>query len=135
MPRQIYVNLPVKNLQASIAFFTKLGFTFNAQYTDETATCMIISDTIFAMLLTHEKFKSFIQTEIADAKKVTEVINCLSIESRAAVDDMVQKAVAGGGNTHNEPKDHGFMYIHGFKDLDGHIWELVYLDPNAAPAC
>lgn len=133
MPRQIYVNLPVKNLQASIDFFTRLGFTFNPQFTDETATCMIISDTIFAMLLTHEKFKSFITTEISDAKKVTEVINCLSIESRAAVDDMVQKAVAAGGNPHNEPQDHGFMYIHGFQDLDGHIWEIVHLDPNWVP--
>ncbi len=130
MPRQIYVNLPVKNLKASIDFFTKLGFTFNAQYTDETATCMIISDTIYAMLLTHEKFKSFISTEIADAKKVTEVINCISLETRAAVDEMVQKAIAGGGHKHNEPIDHGFMYIHGFQDLDGHLWELIYLVPT-----
>lgn len=130
MARQIYINLPVKNLPASIEFFTRLGFSFNADYTDDTATCMIISDTIYAMLLTHEKFKSFISTEIADAKQVTEVINCLAIESRAAVDDMVQKAVAGGGSLHNEPKDHGFMYIHGFRDLDGHTWELVHLAPS-----
>lgn len=130
MPRQIYVNLPVKNLQASIDFFTKLGFTFNAQFTDETATCMIISDTIYAMLLTHQKFKSFISTEIADAQKVTEVINCISLETRAAVDEMVQKAIAGGGRMHNAAIDHGFMYIHGFQDLDGHLWELIYLVPN-----
>lgn len=133
MARQIYVNLPVKDLRASVDFFTKLGFTFNAQFTDETGTCMIISDTIFAMLLTHEKFKSFTPSAICDAKHSNEVILCISIETRAAVDDMIRKAVAAGGNTYNEPQDHGFMYAHGFQDLDGHIWEVVYLDSTALP--
>ena len=128
MPRQIYVNLPVKDLPASIAFFTSLGFTFNAQYTDETATCMIVSDDIFVMLLTHPKFQSFTPHPIADAKQATEVLLCISLETRAAVDDMVRKAVAGGGLPHNDAIDHGFMYIHGFHDLDGHIWELAHLN-------
>lgn len=131
MSTQIFVNLPVKNLQQSIAFFTKLGFQFNPQFTDETATCMIVSENIFVMLLTHEKFKTFTPNAICDATKSTEVLTCLSMESRAAVDDRVRKAIAAGGKTYNEPQDHGFMYAHGFQDLDGHIWELVYMEPSA----
>jgi predicted lactoylglutathione lyase len=131
MSTQIFVNLPVKNLQQSIAFFTQLGFQFNPQFTDETATCMIVSENIFVMLLTHEKFKTFTPNAICDATKSTEVLTCLSMESRAAVDDRVRKAIAAGGKTYNEPQDHGFMYAHGFQDLDGHIWELVYMEPSA----
>jgi uncharacterized protein len=127
---KIFVNLPVKNLNNSVEFFTKLGFAFNQRFTDETATCMVVTDDIFVMLLTEEKFKAFTPKEICDAKKYTEVLVCLSLESRAAVDQMVRKAVAAGGATYNEPKDHGFMYGHGFQDLDGHIWELIFMEPS-----
>jgi predicted lactoylglutathione lyase len=131
MASKIFVNLPVKNLNKSIEFFTKLGYKFNQQFTDETATCMIVTDDIFVMLLTEEKFKTFTHKEICDAKKYTEVLVCLSLDSRAKVDEMVRKAVAAGGATYNEPQDHGFMYGHGFQDLDGHIWELIYMEPGA----
>jgi len=132
MATKIFVNLPVKDLKASIEFFTKLGYTFNPQFTDETATCMIISEDIYAMLLTHEKFKVFTPKEICDATKSSEVLICLSCESREQVDEMVGKAVAAGGTTYNQPQDHGFMYGHGYQDLDGHIWELMWMDPSAA---
>ncbi len=131
MATKIFVNLPVKNLNNSIEFFTKLGYKFNQQFTDETATCMIVTDDIFVMLLTEEKFKTFTPKEICDAKKATEVLVCFSLESREQVDEMVRKAVAAGGTTYNDPQDHGFMYAHGFQDLDGHIWELVYMEPSA----
>lgn len=131
MSTQIFVNLPVKNLNQSIEFFNQLGFQFNPQFTDETATCMIVSDDIFVMLLTHEKFKTFTPNAICDATKSTEVLVCLSEGSREAVDDRVRKAIAAGGTTYSEPQDHGFMYGHGFQDLDGHIWELMYMEPNA----
>lgn len=131
MSIQIFVNLPVKNLKQSIEFFTQLGFQFNPQFTDETATCMIVSENSFVMLLTYEKFKTFTPNAICDATKSTEVLTCLSVESRAKVDEMVREAVAAGGTTYNEPQDHGFMYGHGFQDLDGHIWELVYMEPSA----
>jgi predicted lactoylglutathione lyase len=131
MPTKIFVNLAVKNLDRAVEFFTKLGFTFNPQFTDETATCMIVSEDIFVMLLTEAKFKTFTPKEICDARKSTEVLVCLTSDSRGNVDDMVRKAVAAGGTTYNEPQDHGFMYGHGFQDLDGHIWELVYMEPSA----
>jgi predicted lactoylglutathione lyase len=129
MPRMIFVNLPVKDLDKSMTFFKALGFSFNAQFTDETAACMVISETIFAMLLTHEKFAGFAPHPIADARATTEVLNALSCESRAEVDDMVAAAVAAGGRTYNAPQDHGFMYGHGFQDLDGHVWEVFWMDP------
>jgi uncharacterized protein len=131
MASKIFVNLPVKNLNKSIEFFTKLGFGFNPKFTDETATCMIVTDDIFVMLLTEAKFKTFTPKEICDTKKYTEALVCLSLESRAKVDEMVRKAVAAGGTTYNEAVDYGFMYGHGFQDLDGHIWELIYMEPNA----
>jgi uncharacterized protein len=130
MATKIFVNLPVKNLNKSIEFFSQLGFRFNQQFTDETATCMIVTDDIFAMLLTEEKFKTFTPKEICDAKKYSEVLVALSYDSRSDVDDMVRKAIAAGGSTYNEPQDHGFMYAHGFQDLDGHIWEIFYMDPS-----
>ncbi len=132
MPTKIFVNLPVKDLGKSIEFFKKLGFSFNAQFTDETASCMVVSDDIYVMLLTHEKFKTFTPKEICDAKKSTEVLVCLSCESRANVDELVRKAVAAGGTTYNDPQDHGFMYGHGFQDPDGHIWELIYMESTPA---
>jgi uncharacterized protein len=131
MATKIFVNLPVKNLQQSVEFFTTLGFTFNPQFTDETATCMIVAEDIFVMLLTEAKFKTFTPKAICDATQSTEVLVCLALESRAAVDAMVRQAVAAGGTTYNEPQDHGFMYGHGFQDLDGHIWELIYMEPSA----
>jgi len=131
MATKIFVNLPVSSLKKSMEFFTSLGFKFNAQFTDETAACMVVSDDIFVMLLTKPKFKSFTPKEICDATKSTEVLVCLSTESRQQVDELVRKAVAAGGKRHQEPQDHGFMYGHGFQDLDGHIWELAYMEPGA----
>jgi hypothetical protein len=130
MTTQIFVNLPVADLQASIAFFTRLGFGFNPQFTDDTATCMIVSDSIFVMLLTHAKFQTFTPRPISDARTATEVLICLSRDSRAAVDAMVREAVAAGGATYSDPQNHGFMYSHGFQDPDGHIWELVHMQPT-----
>lgn len=134
MARKIFVNLPIKNLAASTAFFTKLGFTFNAQFTDENATCMVVSDDIFVMLLVEPFFSNFIDKPIADAKAVTEVILALSAESRAEVDDIVGKAVAAGGRESQDPRDHGWMYQRSFEDLDGHQWELAYMDEAALTA-
>ena len=131
MSRQIFVNLPVKDLQKSMAYFNRLGFTFNPQFTDETAACMVISEAIYAMLLTHAKFKEFTSKEISDATKSTEVLVCLSCESRAEVDKLADEALAGGGQTAHEPMEYGFMYGRSFHDLDGHIWELIWMDPNA----
>lgn len=134
MATKIFVNLPVKSLQKSVDFFTQLGFSFDPQCTDETATGMIVSDDIFVMLLTHEKFKTFTPNPICDATKNTEILVCLSAESREAVDEMVRKAVAAGGATFKEPQDYGVMYGHGFQDLDGHIWEIMFMEPNAVSA-
>jgi len=131
MATKIFVNLPVKNLDKSINFFTELGFGFNPQYTDATATCMIVADDIFVMLLTEEKFRTFTPKQICDTTKSTEVLVCLSAQSRENVDDMVRKAIAAGGSTHSEPQDHGFMYGHGFQDLDGHNWELMFMETGA----
>jgi predicted lactoylglutathione lyase len=131
MATKIFVNLPVKNLNRSIEFFSRLGFTFNQQFTDETATCMIVGEDIFVMLLTEAKFQTFTPKVICDATKNTEVLVALSCDNHAQVDDLVHKAVAAGGSTYNDPKDHGFMYGHGFQDLDGHIWELFYMEPSA----
>ena len=133
MATQIFVNLPVKDLNKSVEFFTQLGYTFNPQFTDENATCMIVSDTIYVMLLVEPFFKSFIKKEIADASKSTEAIICLSAETREQVDEMVSKAFAAGATVHNDKQDQGFMYGHGFQDLDGHLWEYMYMDPNAIP--
>lgn len=132
MPRQIYVNLPVKNLASSVDFFTSLGFSFELRFTDATATCMVVGQEIFVMLLTEEKFRTFTPKAICDATKNTEVLICLSCESREEVNSLVRKAVEAGGSTYSEPQDHGFMYGHGFQDLDGHIWELMYMEPQGA---
>lgn len=131
MATQIFVNLPVSNLPASIEFFRKLGFIFNLQFTDDTAACMVVSEKIYVMLLTHEKFQLFTPNPISDANKATEVLICLSQPSRAAVDALVRKAIAAGGNTYNQPQEHCNMYGHGFQDLDGHIWELMFMDESA----
>ena len=133
MASQIYVNLPVKDLDRSVAFFTKLGYTFNPQFTNENATCMIVGENIFVMLLVEKFFKTFTPNAICDATKSTEVIVCLSAESREKIDETVRTAVAAGGRIYKEAQDHGFMYGHGFQDPDGHIWELVYMQPRATP--
>jgi predicted lactoylglutathione lyase len=132
MAKQIFVNLPVKNLDKSIGFFTKLGYTFNPKFTDENATCMIVGDNIFVMLMVEKYFKTFTPRPVADAKAATEVIIALSMDSREKVDEHVRTAVAAGGATLSEAKDHGFMYQHGFQDLDGHLWEVFYMDPKFA---
>lgn len=127
---QIYVNLPIKDLKRSVEFFTKLGFTFNAEFTNDKATCMIVGENIYAMLLTESFFQTFTGKPVADATKTTEVINCIALESEKAVDSMVKAAVAAGGAAPRPATDHGFMYQHGFEDIDGHIWELVYMRPT-----
>ena len=133
MARQIFVNLPIKDMARSQAFFRKLGFEFNPQFTNEQGACMVVSDTIYVMLLVEPFFQTFIKKPISDARKATEVLVCLSCESRSEVDELVRKALAAGATAPNAPQDHGFMYGHGFEDLDGHVWELVWMDPNAAP--
>ena len=134
MHKQIFVNLPVDDLPKSMAFFSALGLSFNKQFTNDSGACLVIGENIHAMLLVKPFFKGFTGKPIADAKATTECLVCLSCESRAEVDALVAKAVAAGGTAPRAPQDHGFMYGHGFEDLDGHIWELVYMDPNAAGA-
>ena len=133
MATKIFVNLPVRDLQRSIDFFSKLGFTFNPQFTDDKATCMIIGENIFAMLLVEERFKDFTRKPISDASKTTEVLIALDAESREKVDEMVKKAVDAGGSVYAEPQDHGWMYGHSFADPDGHQWEILYMDESAIP--
>lgn len=132
MSRQIYVNLPVKDLNKSVAFFTRLGFKFNPQFTDENATCMIVGENIFVMLLVEKFFQTFTSKTITDARKNTEVLMGISCASRAEVDELVRSALAAGGTAPKEPQDLGFMYGHDFEDLDGHIWEPFYMEPDAA---
>jgi predicted lactoylglutathione lyase len=129
MSNQIFVNLPVKDLARSVGFFGKLGFTFDPRFTDQNATCMIVGESIFAMLLVEPFFATFTPKPVADATKSTEVLVALSLDSRAAVDRIVEDALAAGAKRYCEPKDHGFMYQWGFEDLDGHIWEYFWMDP------
>ncbi len=131
MNTKIFVNLPVNDLGKSMGFFKKLGFSYNPQFTNETAACMVVSEDIFVMLLTEAKFKEFTPKAICDATRSSEVLVCLTCESRPKVDEMVRGAVSAGGTTYNASKDYGFMYQHGFQDLDGHIWELIYMEPDA----
>lgn len=131
MPKQIFVNLPVKDLNKTIDFFTKLGFGFNPKFTDENATCMIIGENIFAMLLVEKFFKTFIpKKEISDPKKHTEVLVALSFERRAKVDEIIKKAVAAGGKEYRCTQDSGWMYGRAFEDPDGHIWEIFHMDES-----
>lgn len=132
MSRMIFVNLPVSDLARSMEFFTKLGFTFNPQFTDENAACMVIDDNIFAMLLVQPFFESFTKRETANGLKSKEVIVALSASSRQEVDDLVDNALAAGAHQANETDDQGFMYTRSFNDLDGHMWETVYMDMEAA---
>ena len=131
MATNIFINLPVKDLEKSKNFFSKLGYSFNPQFTDEKAACMVISETIYAMLLTEPFFKGFIPDRvIADANQTKEVIVALSAESKEQVDDLTDKAIAAGAKQFREPEDHGFMYGRSFEDLDGHVWEIVWMDPG-----
>jgi len=134
MATKIFINLPVKDLNKSVEFFTHLGYTFNPQFTDENATCMIIGEDIFVMLLVQPFFKSFTKKEIPDTAKNAQVILSLSAESKDEVDEKVRKAIEAGGTAPNEKQDHGWMYQHGFADLDGHLWEIAYMDMSAFPA-
>jgi predicted lactoylglutathione lyase len=129
---QIFVNLPVQDLPRSVEFFGKLGYRFDPRFTDPNATCMIIGDGIFAMLLVEPYLRTFTPKPIADARRNTEAIVALSHESRDEVDRIVNDALAGGARRYSEPKDHGFMYQWGFEDLDGHLWEHFWMDPAAA---
>jgi predicted lactoylglutathione lyase len=134
MHKQIFVNLAVEDLQKSRAFFGELGFSFNPKFSNDQAACMVISENIYAMLLVKPFFQTFTTKTIIDPKQQVEAITCLSCESRAEVDEIVAKAVRAGGKTPRPPQDYGFMYSHGFDDIDGHTWEFVYMDPNAAGA-
>ncbi len=134
MFRQIFVNLPIKDMARSQAFFKSLGLNFNPQFTNEQGACLEVGENIFAMLLVEPFFQGFTKLPICDAKKATEVLVALSVDSRAQVDEVVAKAVAAGATTPNAPMDHGFMYQHGFADLDGHQWEVFWMDMSAAPA-
>jgi uncharacterized protein len=134
MARKIFVNLPIKNLQRTVEFFTGLGFAFDPRFTNENATCMIINDDASVMLLVEDFFKTFIKKPIADTTARTEVIVAVSADSRAAVDKLADKALKTGGREAKEPMDQGFMYVRSFYDLDGHHWEVAWMDPSAVPA-
>ncbi|MGW4540152.1 VOC family protein [Streptomyces chartreusis] len=129
--QMIFVNLPVNDLDASKKFFTGLGYSINAQFSDENAASVVISDTIVAMLLTKPFYSTFTKKEIADATTTSEVLICLSAENRDKVDELVEKAVAAGGTASDKVQDMGFMYGRAFDDLDGHTWEVVWMDPSA----
>jgi predicted lactoylglutathione lyase len=129
--QMIFVNLPVNDLDASKKFFTELGYTINPQFSDEKAASVVISDTIFAMLLTKPFYSTFTKKEIADATTTSEVLVCLSAESREKVDELVDRAIAAGGTESGPTQDHGFMYGRSFDDLDGHTWEVMWMDPAA----
>lgn len=134
MSTQIFVNLPVKSLHRSTAFFKQLGYSFDPKFTDENATCMIVGDDIFVMLLVEPFFQTFTSKPIIDAYKGTEAIVCVSVDSRAKVDSLVDKAIAAGASASGGSKDFGFMYGRGYQDLDGHLWEVIHMDPNAPGA-
>ncbi len=129
MPSNIFVNLPVRDLQAAKRFFGALGFTFNAQFTDDTAAALVIDENIYFMLLTHEKFNEFATLPIADAKVTTQALYAISRESREAVDALVDAALAAGASEPRPASDYGFMYTRSFADLDGHVWEFLWMDP------
>ena len=130
--RKIFVNLPVRDLKRSVAFFTKLGFSFNPKFTDENATCMIVNDEAYVMLLVEPFFRTFTKRQICDTTTHTEGLLALSLGSRAEVDQLVKTAVAAGGSHAVDPQDHGFMYGWSFYDPDGHHWEVFWMDPKEA---
>ena len=127
MSKQVFINLPVADLPSSLAFFKALGFPHNPQFSDDAGACVVVSDTILVMLLTHPRFRSFTPKDICDTSKAVEVLLTLGCESREEVDGLVAKAVAAGGATYDKPEDYGFMYTHSFVDPDGHGWGLVHM--------
>jgi predicted lactoylglutathione lyase len=129
-PRKIFVNLAVRDLKRSMDFFAKLGFSFNPQFTDDKAACMVISEEAFVMLLSETFFKTFTKRPLCDTTKYTEGLFALACSSRAEVDEMVKTAIAAGGTHAANPQDHGFMYGWSFYDLDGHHWEVIWMDPK-----
>ncbi|MFC4493158.1 VOC family protein [Streptomyces ovatisporus] len=131
MSTKIFVNLPVQDLAKSKDFFTQLGYSFDPQFSDENAACLVISDDIFAMLLVEPFFKSFTKKDVADSRTSTETMIALSAGGRAEVDELADKALAAGGRPAGDPQDHGFMYSRSFYDLDEHHWEFVWMDPAA----
>ncbi|WP_336517829.1 VOC family protein [Pollutibacter soli] len=133
MASKIFLNLPVANLERSIEFFTHLGFRFNPQFTDDKATCMVISEQIYVMLLTGERFRDFTTKEICDTETFAEMIVAIDAENREAVDETVDKAMAAGGLESSATQDYGWMYVRSFQDLDGHLWEVLYIDESAVP--
>lgn len=130
MQTQVFINLCVADLPKSMEFFKTLGLSFNSQFTNEEAACLQISDTIFAMLITPARFKDFTKKEVADAKKSTEVLLALSCDSKEKVNELADKALSAGGQPARDPEDHGFMFARAIEDLDGHIWEFFWMDPN-----
>ena len=130
-PRKIFVNLAVRDLKRSMEFFTKLGFEFNPQFTDDKAACMVLSEEGYVMLLGEPFFRTFTKRELCDTSRQTEAMLALSCTSRAEVDELVKKAIAAGGKHAMDPQDHGFMYGWSFYDLDGHHWEVLWMDPKA----
>lgn len=135
MGKLIFINLPVTDLKRSMAFYQAVGAVNNPRFTDDTAACMVFSDTIHAMLLTHDKWRQFTSKPIVDAHASAQVLLCLSEDSRAGVTTVVEKAVSAGGQADPTPvQDFGFMYGRSFEDPDGHIWEVMWMDPDAAPA-
>ncbi len=130
--RKVFINLPVQNLAKSREFFSKLGFSYNLKFTDDKAACMVLSEEGYVMLLSVPFFKTFMKKEVCDTSAHTEAIIALSCTGRAEVDDLVNKAIAAGGEHAMEPQDHGFMYSWSFRDLDGHHWEVFWMDPEMA---
>ncbi|MEP6929949.1 MAG: VOC family protein [Flavobacterium sp.] len=134
MKTKIFLNLPVKDLKRSMAFFTELGFTFNLKFTDDKAACLEIGENIFAMLITEEVFKTFTQKQICDTATTTEVLMALSVESREKVEEMIASVERAGGKEYMEARDYGWMYQKAFLDLDGHHWEIFFMDESQVPS-
>jgi predicted lactoylglutathione lyase len=134
MATQIFLNLPVQDLKRSVDFFTALGFTFNPDFTDENATCMVVNDDAYVMLLVEAYFKTFTAKDVASTKGSAEAIIAYSVDSREAVDEAVRTALANGGSASQDPQDYGFMYNHSFQDPDGHLGEVLWMDPAGPPA-
>src|ERR1051325_11313752 len=131
MSREIFINLPVRDLPQSMEFFSTLGFTFNPQFTDHKAACMVVSEKAYVMLLSQPFFRGFTKNEICDTSRATETLLDVSCTSRAEVDQLVRKAIDAGGRHAMDPNDHGFMYGWSFYDPDGHHWEVLWMDPQA----
>ncbi|QTJ68045.1 VOC family protein [Rhodococcus sp. ZPP] len=134
MSRMLFVNLPIKNLDATKKFFGDLGFEFNATFSDDSCVAMVINESTSVMLLVEPKFRDFIEVDICDTSKAVEALLCISAESREEVDALVDKALAAGGSAWGKLQDEGFMYGRAFRDLDGHVWEVMWMDPTAVPA-